>query len=356
MPRNDGAVSWDNALKRIGPDPLAILQSNAAVMQSARHVAIDMHAIDTTTSQLIERDTSPQWDADIHYRAPGPDADEHTAMWIFALDALNFCFWGQGPDPSVRWRVERNGELTDGYMALVAALKRGVEEGVPLHDPDWLATVSSDDVAHLMRPANGHPEIPLFDARVHHLRELGNGLQALESPAPASDLINAANGSAIALVEDVVRRFPSFNDVATWPNTDTGLPDNEVRFHKRAQILAGDLSGALADSPLGHFHDLDQLTAFADYKVPQVLRGLGILRYSDDLSATISARAHLEPGSDQEIEIRAATIWGCELLRQALADHDHEIAAHELDWMLWERGQSLPDDTEPYHLTPTIFY
>src|SRR5699024_3589156 len=121
-------------------------------------------------------------------------------------------------------------------------------------------------------------------------------------------------------------------------------------------ILAGDLAGALADSPLGQFHDLDQLTAFADYKVPQVLRGLGILRYSNELSAKIASREHLEPGSGQEIEIRAATIWGCELLRQALASRGRDIAAHELDWMLWKQGQSLPVDTPPYHLTQTIYY
>lgn len=356
MPANTDHVTWDDALDRIGPDPLMILRPTAAVMRSARDVRIDPGAVAAVAERLIDTDPQPEWDADLHYRASGPDAVERTAMWIFVLDALNFCFWGQGMDPSVRWRVEWNGELTDGYMALAAALKRGVEEGIPLHDAEWLATVSPEEVADLLRPAEGHPDIPLFGARVDHLRELGRGLRALDSDTPAIDLISAAKGSAISLIGEIVRRFPSFNDGVTWPYSDTGLPDNEVRFYKRAQILAGDLAGALEGTPVGALDDLDQLTAFADYKVPQVLRGLGILRYSDRLAATIADRRHIEAGTGPEIEIRAATIWGCELLRQALAQRGRNIPAHELDWMLWEQGQSLPPDTPPYHLTPTIYY
>jgi hypothetical protein len=347
---------WSMALEEMGLDPLHVLSSTAAVMTSANDVAIDMTAVDAVADQLAHRESAPEWDASLHYRATGPDADERTATWLLILDALNFCFWGQGPDPSIRWRVEWQGEITDGYMALTAALRRGVQERQDLLSATWLAEVDSVDVADLLRPAQGHPEIPLLERRVHNLRELGRGLIQIGGERPASALIQAANGSAIALVREVVRCFPSFNDVATWPRASTGLPGNEVRFYKRAQILAGDLAGGLRGSPLGVFHDLDQLTAFADYKVPQVLRQLGILRYSESLASRIATRKHLPAGSTPEIEIRAATIWGCELLRQALVRHGRTVAAHELDWLLWDEGQSLPKGTAPYHLTPTVYY
>lgn len=347
---------WARALSRIDSDPLLILRSTAAVMASASDVQIDMQAVNALADQLATQETNQEWDASLHYRAPGPDGDERTAMWILILDALNFCFWGQGPDPSHRWRVEWQGELTNGYMALVAALKRGVVEHQDLLRASWLANVSREDVAHLLRPATGQETIPLFEQRVRHLRELGHGLLDLRSEIPATTLITSAQGSAIALVKSVVERFPSFNDVATWPRTSTGLAGNEVRLYKRAQILAGDLAGGLAGSPLGKFRDLDQLTAFADYKVPQVLRQLGILHYSATLGSKIASRTHLPAGSAAEIEIRAGTIWGCELVRQSLAARGQQVAAHELDWLLWEQGQSLSTDSEPYHLTPTVFY
>lgn len=347
---------WIRALKLKGPDPLLVLSSTAAVMTSARDVAIDMAAVHAVTSQLAGQEATSEWDAALHYRATGPYADERTAMWLLVLDALNFCFWGQGPDPAARWRVEWHGKLEDGYIALVAALQRGVEEGQELHSASWLADVEDEDVAHLLRPAEGHPEIPLFEARIHNLRELGRGLLALGSDTPATALITSAQGSAVSLIREVVRRFPSFNDIAIWDRADTGLPGHEVRFYKRAQILAGDLAGGLAGSPLGQFRDLDELTAFADYKVPQVLRQLEILCYSDALASRISRREYLPAGSAEEIEIRAGTIWGCELLRQALSGRGQRVSAHELDWRLWTMGQSLPRGTEPYHLTPTIFY
>lgn len=348
---------WDIAVKQAGPDPLHVLRSTAAVMSSSRDVAISPDAVDQVADSLAATENvAPDWDADLHYRATGPDGDERTAMWILVLDALNFCFWGTGDDPQVRWRVSWKAEPTDGYVALVSALKRAVDEGVPLHDASWLAHVDAETVARVLQPAAGHPEIPLIRCRLGNLRELGEGLLALQGPSPATNLIRNAGESAIALVKDVVRRFPSFNDVATWTRADTGLPGNEVRFYKRAQILAGDLAGALSGSPLGHVTDLHQLTAFADYKVPQVLRHTGILRYSPELSKTIDSRAFLPAGSTQEIEIRAATIWGCEVLRQALAGRDRDVSAHELDWLLWTQGQSLPGDVAPYHRTLTRFY
>ena len=38
---------------------------------------------------------------------------------------------------------------------------------------------------------------------------------------------------------------------------------------------------------LGDFHDIDRLTMFADYRVPVVLRELGVLKYSKELDAKV---------------------------------------------------------------------
>ena len=57
-----------------------------------------------------------------------------------------------------------------------------------------------------------------------------------------------------------------------------------------------------------------------------------------------------------ELEIRAGTIWACELIRQRLLEEGVSLRAFEIDWALWLTGQSLPPGSEPYHRTPTIFY
>lgn len=336
-------------------DPLGILTSCSAVVNSSAHVRIDNHAVSRVAAVLADSDASPTWDADLHYRATGAHGDERTAMWLLILDALNFCFWGQGADPQVRWRVRWKDELVDGYVALVAALTNAVERGYPLHDANWLSSVSASDVAEILAPAEGHTEIPLLDYRVEHLRELGTGLLPY-GEQPASAFIQSAQGSAVALVRKIVETFPSFNDVTTWPYNETGFSRNEVRFYKRAQILVGDISGGLAGSPLAEFHDLERLTAFADYKVPQILREMGVLGYDEDLAHSVDTRTRLAPGSRMEIEIRAGTIIACDRLVAALQACGKEITAAELDWQLWSLSQSLGVQSRPYHLTETIFY
>jgi hypothetical protein len=330
-------------------DPLGVLFSTRPVIAHAADVWIDPVRVAAVADELATTITEPPaWNDDLHFRDPA--ADWRTAGWVLALDALNFCFWSAGPDPDDRWRVTYRGERYDGYWALAAALRRAVEEGHPLWDPAYLAAITPAQVAQILRPDPGSPDIPLFAERVANLQELGRGLLALDAgEQAASAMIAMAQGSAARLVEQVIRRFPSFNDVALYRN-------REVRFYKRAQILIADLIGSFAGEGLGAFTDLDALTAFADYKVPQVLRGLGILTYSPALAATVDARTLIPAGSPTEVEIRAGTIWACELLRQALADRGRMLHAFEVDWLLWTAGQSLPPDTRPYHRTLTIFY
>jgi hypothetical protein len=327
-------------------DPLGVLATTARVVERAKDVTIDLERVDAVAKELLENAAeAPGWEDSLHFR----DGTWRTAGWVFVLDALNFCFWSEDPDPEERWRVEYEGELYDGYWALAAALRRAVDEGRPIWDPKYLVDLPVRDIAHILRAHDlAAPEIPLFSLRATNLHELGRGLlEYYEGPEAAAVLIGGAKRSAAQLIQEVITRFPSFNDVAIYEG-------EEVCFYKRAQILIADLAGAFANEGLGAFDDLDGLTAFADYKVPQVLRRLGVLVYSDELAGKIDRWELIPAGSPAEIEIRAGTIWGCELLRQALSRRD--LRAFEIDWTLWTAGQNLPPDATPYHRTYTGFY
>ena len=344
MPRTSAAIppATDPA------DPLGVRSSTSRVMATATLVRIDHARLAAVGRELADTATAaPTWTHPLHHRG----SPAHTATWVFVLDALNFCFWSERPDPDDRWRVSWRGETHDGYWALAAALSRAVEEGTPLHDPRWLATIDEAAVAHLLRPATSStPTIPLFEARVNHLQELGRGLiNAGGGQEAALRIVTAAQGSAVRLVQNVVRQFPSFDDVAAHEG-------HEVRFYKRAQILVADLAGAFDGEAPAAFLDLDALTAFADYKVPQVLRRFGLLHYAPDLAASIARRDLIPAGSRAEIEIRAATVQAVDLLRHALEAYGRELSASDVDWLLWMAGQSLPPGCEPYHRTSTPFY
>jgi hypothetical protein len=318
------------------------------VVANARHVQIDRVRLPAVAAEEASLGEPPGgWTDELHWR----DGTWKSAGWVLVLDALDFCFWSESRDPTMRWQVEYRGELFNGYWALVAALRRAVDEGRPLWDPEYLVGLTPRDVAHILRPPDlSAPEIPLFPLRVQNLHELGRGLmEGFPDHNPVTALIDSCEGSALRLVEEVTRRFRSFDDVTSYD----GRP---VRLYKRAQLLAADLHAAFAGEGPGRFHDLERLTAFADYKVPQVLRHLGVLVYDEPLSAALYQYELLPMGSAQEVEIRAATIWACELLRRAIAESGTQLAAYQLDWALWLAGQSLPDRAHPYHRTYTVFY
>ncbi|HET9662060.1 MAG TPA: queuosine salvage family protein [Thermomicrobiales bacterium] len=304
---------------------------------------IDPAAVERTAGLLAGATLEPpEWEAGLHFR----DGSWRTAAWVLVLDAQNFCFWSWAGAGDARWTVDYDGQRYDGYWALAAALRRAVDRGQPLWDADYLLSVSDAELAAVFEPAEpGGAPIPMLERRVAHFREVGTGLRE----QPIEELIGGAHGSAVALVEGVRHRFPSFDDV-TW------VDGREVRFLKRAQILIGDLHGAFEGQGLGAFSDLDELTAFADYKVPQVLRRFGVLQYAPELEAALREQRLIPANSRWELEIRAGTIWACELIRQRLVEQGIALRAFEIDWALWLTGQSLPPGSEPYHRTPTIFY
>jgi predicted nucleotidyltransferase len=190
--------------------------------------------------------------------------------------------------------------------------------------------------------------LQLREERVRILNELGAFLISRYN-GEANRLVEAAENSALNLVRLLVENLPSFRDEAEYYGT-------KIYFYKRAQIFAADLYGAFAGKDWGYFKDIDNLTAFADYKLPQVLRHVGVLRYERALEHKVDNGLFLEAGSPEEVEIRANTIWAVELIRQELPEMGKKLRAFEIDWILWNLGQQREFKAKSYHKTVTTFY
>lgn len=52
---------------------------------------------------------------------------------------------------------------------------------------------------------------------------------------------------------------------------------------------------------------------FADYRVPQALAYLGVLKYSSDVFKKLQEHTLLENGSELEVQLRAFSIKACEV-------------------------------------------
>ena len=316
--------------------PIDVLGTTRAVVDAARDVRIDYDATRALAARLAGQPLDrPPWRVWPHWWDDSP----RTATYVLVLDALNFSFWGEP-----RWRVRYGGRTFNGYWALAAALRRASDRGLPLLDADWLSALDNETVAALLE---GEGNVPLLQQRADCLREVGLVLRR-DFAGSFARAVERCEGRAEALVALLARHFPSFDDRASYAGA-------EVHFFKRAQILVSDLVGAYDGRGLGAFVDLQWLTAFADYKVPQVLREEGLLVYSPTLAAHVDGRRELPAADPREVEIRAGTIWAVELLRRELAQLGRTLMAFELDWLLWSGAQGR-ELGHPYHRTRTVFY
>ncbi len=312
---------------------LPVLETTEYVVNHSQHVAINEDAIH---SMLLNGYVNGiDWHPELHIIDPD---------WIFVLDALNYCFWEDQGQP--KWSIDYEGQNLSGYWALAGSLKRAYESDIPITNAEFLATISSKTVERIFE---GHQRIPLFQKRVDNLREVGQVLLQ-QYDGSFVNLLEETKRSAIALVREVVEHFPSFNDVATYRG-------ETIYLYKRAQLLVADLYGAFEGQGLGEFWDLDQLTIFADYKLPQVLRHYHILEYDSHLSDLVDNYITIDAGSVEEVEIRAATVQAVEKIRHHFSKkRQHPISAVKLDWWLWTLGQDDLVRQKPYHRTRSMFY
>jgi len=276
------------------------------IIKKAKHVKINKEKIKEFSKQRL---ASPEWNSFYHFGS---------LDYFFVLDSINFCFWNKDK----KWEITYKGKKHDGYFALALALKIFFEKKSP--DMGYFSSISLKEFCSILQ---GGKNLYFLKKRWQIIKQVSS--EIIRKYGTCQDLVKNCNNKFSALVPKI-ENLPYFKDP----------------FLKRAQILACDIYG----SGLEKFDDLDYLTAFADYKVPQILNHLGILEYSESLNKKIKNKALIAPGSLLEMEIRAGTIIAIESIKK-----DFGFYAFEIDWILWNKAQKL-NIKKPYHLTKTICY
>jgi len=86
------------------------------------------------------------------------------------------------------------------------------------------------------------------------------------------------------------------------------------------------------------------------------LSRIKILQYSKRLEDKIDSQELILSGSDEEIEIRANTLWVIDMIKDKLnANSKKQINAMELDNYLWRLSKKFVK-MEPHHRTISIYY
>ena len=159
-------------------------------------------------------------------------------------------------------------------MGLVAAVNKALDSGINLTDPQFYGNITEDQLNKLLMGEGGVP-CALVGERARCLREVSDVLKSWFNGS-VTEMIKKAENSAERLLQLVTGKFPCFCDSVVMEDERTRLS-----FHKRAQIFIADLWGMNEGKGIGRFDDIEALTMFADYRVPQSLQYFGALKYSD---------------------------------------------------------------------------
>ena len=387
---------------------------------------LDHFAMQITNSIIANKSLQvSEWDADgWHYTGKNykegstDELDilmrmERIALYVMTMDAINFCFW-----PTSKEDVKNSLEYEHLAIALrkVAELddyndeRETHENNIPIQtsstyalSPANLSILTPKQLQSMLTPylplsnETMHFEIPDMSIRCELLNELGRGILEKHNGS-ALHMIEKAHRSADALVNIILESFPGFRDfVSDDANSEsfewetTKQRSCTVHFYKRAQIAVADIWAALGrnvstaksndDSQLlrcCEFNDLPSITTFPDYRVPQILRHVGVMKYENDLAQKVDSQIELVKGCHDEVSIRAGTVVAVDglVLRvkeklatiasnavgdvskkdlQTLAD---DVSAVTLDWYLWQQGEKLDRQNllEPHHRVRTTFY
>ncbi|MEW5996866.1 MAG: queuosine salvage family protein [Candidatus Micrarchaeota archaeon] len=316
-----------------------VLKSIAPVVERSVHVRIDWDRLKQFASRFMEGNIR-HWVAASHVDLSGMGADEKLAF-LFVFNSISFSYWG-----SPKWSVPLEGVPQRGTLYMLHCLRRAVAEGKPILNPDYLATIRREELAEILK---GTPEIPLLDARNNILRQLGS-VTATGWGGKFSNYLEAACGDAVDLLLVIEHALPSF-----WDEPCYGNDGVRVFFYKRAQLLVSDIHAVFNGEGYGDLVRTEKLTACADYILPMVLRHHGILVYSPVLADVVDNGVEVKNGSDEEIEIRANTVFAVELLKSELLGRFPGITSMQLNDYLWLSRTRLPEGVK-HHLTRTTAY
>ncbi|THW02012.1 hypothetical protein D6D25_08623, partial [Aureobasidium pullulans] len=169
-----------------------------------------------------------------------------------------------------------------------------------------------------------------------------------------ANLIEAAGNSAGKLVNLLSHHFSCFND-------ESKFEKRTVRIMKRPQILVADIWAAFNEESYGEFNDIDAITMFADYRVPQMLHTLGCLTYSPPLDSIVRAHQIIPHHSPYEVQLRGCSIWTVEMIRREIirTNPSAKVNAILIDFFLYDLAKEKEKAGEPaipHHRTRSIWY
>lgn len=304
-----------------------IERTTKLVASNSKNVSINYQVIDEIIAKG-EFDKVSYWLASNPYGLLDMSCREIVNFLLIYHTIGDYCFWG---DPKWTIKTDEGTELDGSIAMMYLIIKRYKEEKSfemsMLTFSTWL---------------DGNVEIPLLKERYDCLCELNRYLNNLKS-----DFYDEIKDfkEDISLLDYIINHFSYFDDESIY-NGD------KVYFYKRAQLLTSDILHVREIVEKVKV-DYSHLVGCADYKIPQVMRNLGMLEYSDELAKLVDNKVNLKYGSEMEVEIRANDLVVIDYIAKKL---NNKVSRMDINDYIWLLGQNKSKNDKPYHRTLTIYY
>lgn len=338
--------------------PLEPRAAGKFITENSKDVFLEPEGVRSLAEKLFEKIgrkeiTLKGWKSmhELNPQGSGEDA----VNWVFFADTLNFSFWSENEDK--KFLVKYKGKEYSGYWSFCAAMNRALDEGIPLTTASFYANITMDQLKNILRSDSEFP-IPMIEERLEILHQTGKILME-KFGGSYLNCVKASEKSAVKLMHLVVENFPSYRDEGVFQ-------EKKVAFYKRAQILVGDTWGVLEGKGDGCFYDIDKITMFADYRIPQALVHFGTMRFSEELLKKLKEGWLFQNGDREEMEIRGCSIWAvelvCEYLRELFEKKgekmSNEINPVLIDHFLWDYARDYREEIKvvPFHRVRCIYY
>ena len=315
-----------------------IIETCEFVAQNSQHVKINYEKINDFCN-YFHNNRIKHWVNESPFNLKKLD-QKNRLHFLLVFNSISFSYWGD-----LKWKIIYHNKEVDGAYGMICAIAKAIENKYPILDAKFLSKIKKTDLSKILE---GNIQIPLFEERLNILREIGSVLLK-KFNGDFTNLIKKAGGDSQKLLSLIIENFPSFEDSSVFK-------EKRIYFYKRAQLLTADIYQAFNGRGLGKLKNINELTACADYKLPFVLRRLGIFSYSNYLAEKIDNQEPIEKDSKEEIELRANTIWVVELIKQKIKTKIPRAESIHINDYLWLLGQKKLKNDKPYHLVRTTAY
>lgn len=317
-----------------------ILDSLEYVVRNSTFATIDKCAIENYVHNFVP--TAVQhWSKayPLGYQTQENSKDEIDFLFLIGLQA--FCYWAKPGE--LKSTIRYKDMDLDGWWAMIACFQRAQELGLPVLEGEFLSRLTLEQTRELFK---GNVDIPLLVERRDLFNKVGETLVE-KYRGRFYHYFESAPKDAFDLVVDIAQKFSGFDDVAEYKG-------RRIYFYKKAQLVVNDLASVLGDK--SGITNIDRLIGCADYKIPAMLRKLGVLNYSPILAEKVDNRLGIDERSEAEVEIRANQLWAVHEIARKLKSAYSEITPGVVQDILWIQSQDKSQLDKPYHLTRTIYY